>query len=350
MQQRNFMRRSFLAIAAMAVAGPLAGCERGVDAGKRELTVISFGGAYQEAQRSAYMTPFAQNTGTKIVEGTYNGDYGVLSERARAPSGTWSVVSVESAPALRGERDGLFLSVPTTVYEGLNLPASARRPAAAGHLRFSTILGYRTDAPEPHPKTWTDFWDVERFPGERGLRNNPRGTLEIALLADGVPSDQLYPLDLDRAFRKLDTLRPHIVFWESGAQPVQLLANKTVSMTSVYNGRIWHGQVNDKLPLRWSMNQGLLETEYWAVPKNVVNPELAFQFIRFSLEVKQQAAFANTIAYIPTNRDAEPLIARAVKAAVPDTELGGGQIDVNAEWWAQHEAEAAARWQQWTAR
>jgi putative spermidine/putrescine transport system substrate-binding protein len=98
------------------------------------------------------------------------------------------------------------------------------------------------------------------------------------------------------------------------------------------------------------MNQGLLETEYWAVPKNVVNPELAFQFIRFSLEVKQQAAFANTIAYIPTNRDAEPLIARAVKAAVPDTELGGGQIDVNAEWWAQHEAEAAARWQQWTAR
>jgi putative spermidine/putrescine transport system substrate-binding protein len=346
MTRRNLMLGA-LSLAALAACGA-GGCSRRADA-TPPLTVVSFGGAYQDAQRAAYMTPFSQRTGVKIVEGQYNGDYGVLAERARAPASSWDVVSVESAPALRGEREGIFLPLPARVYDGLNLSPAAKRAGAAGHLRFSTILGYRNDTPAPHPQTWRDFWDVKRFPGKRGLRNNARGTLEIALLADGVDPQHLYPLDVDRAFRKLDQLRGQIVFWESGAQPVQLLANRTVVMTSVYNGRIWNGQVKERLPLGWSMSQGLLEVEYWAVPKNVAHPERAFDFIRFSLEPAQQAAFANAIAYIPTNQDAQGLIAKDVKAAVPDTGPSGGQIDVNADWWAQHEAEVAARWQQWTA-
>jgi putative spermidine/putrescine transport system substrate-binding protein len=314
------------------------------------LTVISFGGAYQEAQREGYMRPFAAETGIAINEGEYNGDYGMLRERATASSPSWDVVSVESAPALRGEREGIFLPIPPSVFEGLHLNASARRAAAAGHLQFSTILGYRSDERGPQPQTWSDFWDVARFPGRRGLRNNPRGTLEIALLADGVAPDQLYPLDVDRALRKLDQIRDQIVFWESGAQPIQLLANRTVRMTSVYNGRIWSAKMRDRLPLAWSMNGGLLETEYWAVLRNSANPQRAFEFIRYSLEVPRQADFSNRIAYIPTNVDAQPLISATVRTGVPDTSAAGGQINVNADWWAQNEARVAASWQQWTAR
>jgi len=314
------------------------------------LTVISFGGAYQQAQREAYMRPFTEKSAVRINEGEYNGDYGIMRERALASSPSWDVVSVESAPALRGEREGIFLPIPDSVFQDMHLVPAARRRTAAGHLLFSTILGYRTDDGEAQPQSWNDFWDLRRFPGRRGLRNNPRGTLEIALLADGVAPDRLYPLDVERALRKLDEIRDQIVFWDSGAQPVQLLANRTVRMTSVYNGRIWSARANEHLPLAWSMNQGLLEVEYWAVLRNSANPQKAFEFIRYSLGAQPQANFANRIAYIPTNIDAQPLVSAAVRTGVPDTGPSGRQISVNSDWWAQNEARVAARWQQWIAR
>lgn len=314
-----------------------------------ELTVISFGGAYQQAQHDAYMAPFAAARNVRVTEGEYNGDYGVMRERATAGVGAWDVVSVESGPALRGQQEDIFLPLPDRIFEGLPLVEGTRRANAAGHLLFSTILAYRDDAAGPRPTTWADFWNTTAFPGRRGLRNNPRGTLEIALLADGVAPNQLYPLDVERALRKLDQIRDNVVFWDSGAQPLQLLANNTVAMTSVYNGRAWAARNDEHLPIGWSMTQGLLEFEFWAVPRNARNPELAFDFIRFSLEREQQAAFANRIAYIPTNQDARPLISETIRAAVPDTSPAGGQIAVDAAWWAEHEAEVAARWQQWQA-
>ncbi len=311
------------------------------------LTVVSFGGAYQAAQRKAYMGPYTAKTGTKIVEGEYNGDYGILRARATAPSATWDIVSVESAPALRGELEGLFEALPDRVFEGLPLVPAARRTASAGHLMFATILGYRQDSIGPKPITWKDFWDVKNFPGNRGLRNNPRGTLEIALLADGVPANMLYPLDVDRAFRNLDKLRGHIVYWDSGAQPIELLANKVVTMTSVYNGRIWDASHNEKLPLGWSMSQGLFELEFWAVPKNSKNKEKAFDFIRFSLQREPQATFVNAIAYAPTNTEAMPLVSEEVKKALPGVNGPGSTIVVDSNWWAKNEANVSARWEAW---
>ena len=315
------------------------------------LTIVSFGGAYQAAQRKAYFAPFSEEFKVRVVEGDYNGDYGILKQRATAPTGSWDVVSVESAPCTRGMQEGIFQELPPSVFQGISLIPEARKPCAAGHLTFSTILAYdreRFPDSDAAPASWTDFWDVKRFPGRRGLRNNPRGTLEIALLADGASADKLYPLNLERAFAKLDELRPHLVFWESGAQPVQLLANKTVVMTSAYNGRIWDAKVKEKLPVEMAFRQGLMEVEYWAVPRNAPNREAAFHFIAFSLQANRQAAFSNEIAYGPTNPDALAFISNEVKDALPTAaSVLPSQIPVNAEWWAENEAQVSARWEQW---
>lgn len=314
------------------------------------LTIVSFGGAYQDAQKKAYMLPFSKQDEINIIEGEYNGEYGILYQRSTSKKSSWDVVSVESSPALRGQQENIFSIIPDSVFDGISLVENARRPTAAGHLLFSTILGYRTDLGGNKPMSWSDFWDINNFPGKRGLRNNPRGTLEIALLADGVSGEKLYPLDVNRAFKKLDELRENIVFWESGAQPVQLLANGLVTMTSVYNGRIWDAKKNEKLPFGWEISNGLLEIEYWVVPKNSTNKQVAFDFIRFSLQSAPQAEFSNTIAYIPTNSEALLSINSEVKSAIPDINHSSDQIIVNAEWWAENQAKVSARWEGWIAK
>lgn len=314
------------------------------------LTVVSFGGAYQDAQRLAYMTPFSAKTGIRIQESEYNGEYGLLRQRAAASTGSWDVVSVESGPCMRGGEEGIFAALPRRIFEGKDLVIGAKRPYAAGHLVFSTILAYQRDLfPSPNtPQSWADFWDTQRFPGKRGLRRNPRGTLEIALLADGVSPERLYPLDVNRAFKKLDVLRSQLVFWESGAQPIQLLANKTVAMTSAYNGRVWDAATKEKLPIAWQFNLGLMEVEFWAVPKNSQNKEAAFDFISLSLDADRQAAFANTIAYGPTNKAALPLVRAEILAAIPSSpDALPNQVPVNAEWWAANESKVSAQWDQW---
>ncbi|MDP2433153.1 MAG: ABC transporter substrate-binding protein [Pseudomonadota bacterium] len=332
------------------LSATLSACNPSTDApSKNSLTVVSFGGPYQEAQRTAYMIPFSKKYGIALTEGEYNGEYGLISQRARATSGSWDVVSVESGPALRGGAEGLFKPIPEGLLDGLNIAPAARRKFSVGHLSFATILAYPEALGKQAPSSWIDFFDLKKYPGRRGLRNNPRGTLEIALLADGVAPDKLYPLDVERALHKLETIRSSIVFWDSGAQPTQLLANNSVAMTSAFNGRIWSAKTKDKLPVGWTFKSGLYEYEYWAVPKNAPHPDLAFRFIRFSLEKDAQADFANQIAYLPTNLDAMPLISPNVRSAMPGGSDKQDEVIVDAEWWAQNEGQVGARWERWMA-
>lgn len=317
-----------------------------------QLTVVSFGGAYQKAQKVAFMDPFAKETEATVLEGEYNGDYGLLHERATSAQGTWDVVSVESGPSLRGANEGIFLEIPESVFEGARVLPAARRKHSVGHLVFSTILAFSPKlVGDQSPTGWADFWDLNRFPGKRALRNNPRGSLEIALLADGVEPKKLYPLDVDRAINKLDAIKKNLVFWESGAQPVQLLANEVVSMTSVYNGRIWDARVNEGIQVDWVMNGGLMELEFWAIPKNAPHPKRALAYVKSTLRAERQAKFASTIAYGPTNLDASKSISAEILAALPTAPATlPSQVAVDAEWWAANEAKVSARWERWVGK
>ncbi|MFN3233712.1 MAG: polyamine ABC transporter substrate-binding protein [Alphaproteobacteria bacterium] len=339
------MRIHLIAAAALLAAGLTACADTAEDDQKpASITVVSFGGAYQAAQREAYMDPFEAETGIKIDEESYDGKYDVLLEKATAPVGGWDVVSVESEPVIHGDAEGLIQPIPARVSEGLPLDPAAVRPDAIGHMQFATVLAFVPPEVGPIPESWADMWDMETFPGRRALRNNPRGTLEMALLADGVDPEALYPLDVDRALAKLDQIRNQLVFWEDGEQPAKLIADGLVAMTSIFNGRAWAATNEAGLSLGWTMNQGLLEMEYWVVPANAPNPEAAFDFIRFSLTTPRQTAFGNAIPYRPTNLDARKYVSQATGEAEPSADLS---ISLNAEWWAENEAAVQARWDAW---
>ncbi len=111
-----------------------------------------------------------------------------------------------------------------------------------GAVVVNTVLAWDKDK-LPVTPTWSDFWDVAKYPGKRGLRKGVRGNLEIALLADGVAPGDVYKTlatndGVDRAFRKLDQLKPYIVWWSSGAEAAHILSSGDVLMTSAPSGQI----------------------------------------------------------------------------------------------------------------
>ncbi|HHL20209.1 MAG TPA: ABC transporter substrate-binding protein, partial [Aliiroseovarius sp.] len=239
------LTKTLLATSALVVAG-------GTAAMAGELTVVSWGGAYTKSQIEAYHKPWMALTGNTILSEDYSG--GLAEVKAQVESGnvTWDVVDVELSDAIRGCDEGLLEEIDKSILP----PAPDGTPAeedfipgaltdcAVANIVWSTIFAYDSSKMPNGPTTIADFFDLEKFPGKRGLRKGPKANLEMALAADGVPSDQIYevlatPEGIDRAFAKLDTIKDSVVWWEAGAQPPQLLADGEVAMTTAYNGRIF---------------------------------------------------------------------------------------------------------------
>ena len=231
-------------------------------AAEQSLTVVSFGGSYARASQKAYHEPFTAATEIEVRLEDYSG--GLAQIRAQVETGKvyWDVVDLNVADAVLGCDEGLLELI---AVEDLP-PAADGTPAAddffpgtltdcgMGTIFFSSIYAYHPQHfPDAKPETIEDFFDLERFPGRRGMRRVPGDNLEIALLADGVPIAEVYatldtPEGVERAFRKLDTIKDHIVWWEAGAQPPQMLADGEVVMSTAYNGRIFNAQVLENQP------------------------------------------------------------------------------------------------------
>src|SRR5215813_4034495 len=237
--RRRFLRKAGAAAAAAAL-GPLLITERTI-AQTRTLYVNSWGGSFTAAQDAAYFKPFTASTGIHIRTVTPV-SYAKIKAQVQAGRYEFDMTSINSMQWLRASREGLAEPIDWTIFKKDALPPEAI--VANGHGVASNIQGtnlcYRRDKfPNGGPKSWVDFWDVERFPGARGLciNDSPR-TLIFALLADGVPADRLYPLDVDRAFKKLDQIKPHIkVWWREGNQSQQLIRDGELDMMSIWNGR-----------------------------------------------------------------------------------------------------------------
>ncbi len=211
--------------------------------GSGKVFVTSSGGAYADAERRACWEPFSRLTGIAVepVEG-----FGTTQVKAQVDSGNveWDVVSFDYSNVLTLLKQGdYFESIDYGLVDTANIDESQRHEFAMGHVAIGTVMNYRTDAfGGKVPQSYADFWDFEAFPGPRNWMSGAMGIspfLEGALLADGVPMDQLYPLDIKRALDSLSKIRDHIVkFWESGAQSAQLMADHETVLGVAWNGRI----------------------------------------------------------------------------------------------------------------
>jgi putative spermidine/putrescine transport system substrate-binding protein len=213
------------------------------------------------------------------------------------------------------------------------------------------------------PANLADFFDLEAFPGKRGIRKNPKANLEMALIADGVSPAEVYdvletPEGVDQAFAKLDTIKDQVVWWEAGAQPPQLLADGEVAMTTAYNGRIFNAVAAEDKPFNIVWDGQVWDLDLWIIPKGAPNKDAAMDFLAFSTATEQLAGQASWISYGPTRQSSAPLVASY--ATKPELEMGPqmptapenfkNALQNDFEFWADNQDELNERFNAWLAK
>lgn len=317
----------------------------------KQIVVADPGGPYTKAYRKAFYDPFEKETGIKVVGVARESQpLAQFTAMVQTRNYIWDVVTLtlsQDIPIL--EEKGLLEPIGLKASDFPGLMPEAVTPNWLGVDVYATVLGYRTDKfRKDHPRTWADFWNVEKFPGRRCLRQSPIDTLEEALMADGVPMDKLYPLDVDRAFKSLDRIRPHIsTWWSSSAQSMQLIQSGEVDMISIWNGRA-QAAIDGKAPVSINWNQGLYSIEGWGIPKGTPRSEEAKAFVKFCGDAKRQAAFTDDLGYGPTNLHSYQYIS-AKRAAVLPTAPDNlkGMVLPSPQWWKENREKVTERFNTW---
>lgn len=323
----------------------------------RDFTIASWGGAYQDAQRDVFFRPWMQRSGQRLLEETWSGGVGVLRERIASQANNWDVVQVESEELLLGAAEGLFEPLDWPAIGGReHYIAGAVHEFGVGAILYAFILGFDRARGTTPPAGWADFFDLRRIPGKRALRRGPKTTLEIALLSDGVPPAEVYArlatqVGQDQAFRRLDTIRSELVWWERGAQPAQMLAAGEVALTSAYNGRIDAANRNDgrNFGIVWTNN--LVTLDSWVIMRGSPNRARALDFLRFAGEPRVQAGLPPRIPYGVTARAANQHIPAAVLASLPTAPQNAADaLEISDRFWLHHLDRLTRRYDTWLAR
>ncbi len=323
----------------------------------KDLTVISFGGANKDAQVKAYYEPYKKATGINLVTSDYNGEQAKIKAMVQANSVDWDVVEVETPELIRGCEEGLYEKLDwSKIGNKADFLPAAVSDCGIGFFVWSTVFAYNADKLKTAPTSWKDFWDVKKFPGKRGLRKGAKYTLEFALMADGVKPDEVYKVlgtkaGVDRAFKKLDAIKPHIQWWEAGAQPPQFLASGDVVMSSVYNGRIATAQKEGNKSLKIVWSGGIYDVDSWAIVKGSPNKATAEKFISFTLKPENQKVYSQNISYGPTNTKTIALLDKAVAAELPTAPANlKDALPINVQFWVDNGEDLEQRFNAWAAK
>ncbi|RCL27000.1 ABC transporter substrate-binding protein [Pseudomonas sp. AFG_SD02_1510_Pfu_092] len=310
------------------------------------LNFVSWGGTTQDAQKEAWAVPFSKATNIKVVQDGPT-DYGKLKAMVESGNVQWDVVDVEADFALRAASEGLLEPLDFNQIKRDKIDPRFVSDHGVGSFFFSFVLGYNEGKLGANkPVDWTALFDTKTYPGKRALYKWPSpGVLELALLADGVAPDKLYPLDLDRAFKKLDTIKQDIVWWGGGAQSQQLLASGEASLGQFWNGRVYALQ-QDGAPVGVSWKQNLVMADFLVIPKGAKNKEAAMKFLANASSAEGQAEFANKTAYAPVNVDSVAKLDKDLAQNLP-TAYAQDQVTLDFAYWAKNGQAIAARWNEW---
>ena len=337
----------------------------------KSITVVSFGGASAMSSVKAYHERFTRETGIQIKLDEYNGELGQLRTQVESGNVTWDVIDMVAGTGLLACDEGLL--------EPLNYdfisPAPDGTPARKDFIKMhdmecgienivaSTIYAYNdTIISGQKPTTIADFFDLEKFPGRRGMRRVPYANLEFALVADGVPVRRIYDVlsteeGIKRAFRKLDTIKSEVVWWESGAQPPQMLADGEVVMSTAYNGRIFNAWALEKQPLVIVWDSQIIGNGYKVIVAGTPKLELARQFVRFASTTESLALRTRYISYGPLRHsslsrvDKHEATGIDMKPHLPNApENMANAVWENPEWWVDNQDEMNERFAVWLAR
>ena len=318
----------------------------------RTLAIAGRGGDYQDAQEEVLFDPFALATGASIQ--IKIADTPRLREQVDQDAVSWDVLTLPMEDVLTLARENYLEPIDYALVDKSPLYEDIALQHGVGAAYFSTVIVY-PPASTNAPLSWGDFWDVPPLvEGEdpdptvlRALRHTPVGTLEFALLADGVVTTELYPIDVERAFADLDRIRQHVAVWyEDGKQPIELVIGGEVGMASGWNVRPWQLGLDDEIRLQWY--GGMLSADAWVVPRGAPNRDVAMDFINYATRAIPPANFGLMVPFGPVNSAAFELIPQDRALILPSSPLNKAvQFVQNWNWWADNLEALTVRFDDW---
>lgn len=311
------------------------------------LIVVNWGGGVGELKRTQIYVPFTEETGIPITP-VYGPEFAKIRAMVKAGDVEWDVVDLLDSWVAAGEQDGLYEPIDKSIVPVDRLMPFARREFEFGsHIYAGGMARSTARFPEDkRPKTWADFWDVEKFPGRRGLRNRIGETLELALLADGVAPKDIYPCDVERAFAALDRIKPNIQQWIAQTpQTTQLIQAGECDFTYTYLSRVYEGS-KAGMEVDFSFENNLISTNWIGVIKGTRRKDAAMRFLEFYSRPETQLRYANATGHGPTVAGVREKIDPKVLPWVPNPN-NESNLMLNQEWWSGKEEELTRRFREW---
>ncbi len=357
-----------MAFSSVAMAEDLPPCEGCAE----ELTLVSWGGAYQKSQIAAYSDPYSKLTGVKFTWDESSAE-AVAKLRAMKEAGkvTWDLVDVVASDAIRLCDEGLAEEIDSEK----DLAAAPDGTSAADdfgdlmvsacfvpQIVYSTTFGYRTDkVGDTPPSSVCDVFDTEKYPGKRALEKRPIANLEWALMCDGVKYEDVYKTletdeGVEKALKKLETIKGDTVWWSAGAETPQLLADGEVVIGSTYNGRLFSAIVEQKQPIGMLWDWQMFDLDGWIVPAGLdeAKKKRVMHFLKFATDTQRLADQAKFISYGPARKSSAPLVGKHQDLGIDmaphmptDPANSKTTFLYNYEWWADHRDDLDAKFQAW---
>jgi putative spermidine/putrescine transport system substrate-binding protein len=361
--QSRFGRRTALGFATVGLAAPFIRPGNAQTAmpevtsipdglkGTGEIRIATFGGTMQETQQRAYFEPFEKLSGIK-VRAFAGSDPTKIKAMVETGNIEWDLAQLSRGTIMNLQKSGDYFEKIDYDLVDSGVDKNYRFEYGLEMLVWAQVMAYRTDALKGGvPKGWADFWDTKKFPGDRALVGTGNGgwpELEFALMAAGVPPDQLYPLDIDKAFASYDKIKKNVVkWWDTGAMPIQLLTDREVVMTSVWNGRMAALQASG-VPAEISWSQGLLKRDAWGIPKGAKNKVNAMKFVAYSTMAIPQARVSLGIPYGSVNSGSNQYIPDERQKVLPSAPAIKAQlVNYNYDWWIDNRATVIDRFNKW---
>lgn len=346
----------FAAVTAIGMAGaafaegPVAGeTAEGSLAGKT-LTFVSYGGIFQDGQLKALQDFVTKSGVTLLSDGpTENAK---IQAQVEAKNVMWDVVDTgDFTPFVHCGT--LFQKLDFTKIDISKIPPGQVGECSVPAMNYAVMFLYNKDTYKDNPpQSRNDFFDVEKFPGTRGIPGyaDPEGYMvELGLLADGVPKDQLFPADIDRGLNKWRSIRENLVPWTTGAESQQMLESGEADMVMVWSGRGKAALANgaNYAPV-WQ--DWIVVKDQIAIPIGVKDTDASHALINAYLGKQAQEVMAQETSYSPINVDAQPKVDALTAEFMTNTpEKQAMAYNQNVEFWVANYETLSAKWAEFVA-
>ncbi len=306
----------------------------------KELHIMNSGGEYADSLEKCVNAPLLASDGIKVVQETPGG-YAKMAAQAKSGVIVNTVTDGPTGDMYRQAAEGLLEPIDWAKLNPEPMFDEAKNPNGFGASYYSTIMAWRADAKAP--QNFVDFFDTEKFPGKRALPDYPEFVLAFAAMGDGMtPEEVSKGLDLDRAFKTLERIKKDVIWWQSGAQPAQLLKDNEVQYAIAWSGRVLGQEGVDS-----TYNQGMLDISWWTVAKGITDAQrdMLYTWLRKQTNAEVQKCLLDFLPYPGPSPELAKIVSPEVLKTFPTSDENKKvQWLMPGQWWYDNAKDVEKRW------